>query len=90
MTFMSELDKLSFLLGKWKGYRQIQTEIFDSTHIRLSKGSISEWVHGVHDPSGGKNAFCAVASPELAYVIGAIAGDGNLNVMGTITRRYSV
>jgi len=71
-----ELAKLSM------SYPQIQTEIFDSTHVRLSKGSISEWVRGIHNPSGGKNKFRAVASPELAYVIGVIAGDGNLNVHG--------
>src|SRR2546422_6665607 len=71
-----ELAKLSM------SYQQIQTEIFDSTHIRLSKGSISEWVRGIHNPSGGKNKFRAVASPELAYVIGVIAGDGNLSVHG--------
>src|SRR2546428_7003875 len=71
-----ELAKLSM------SYQQIQTEILESTHIRLSKGSISEWVRGIHNPSGGKNKFRAVASPELAYVIGVIAGDGNLNVHG--------
>ena len=71
-----ELAKLSL------SYRQIQAEILDSTHILLSKGSISGWIRGVHNPSGGKNKFRAVASPELAYVIGAIAGDGNLNVHG--------
>jgi intein-encoded DNA endonuclease-like protein len=71
-----ELTKLSM------SYQQIQTEIFDSTHIRLSKGSISEWVQGIHNPSGGKNKFREVASPELAYVIGVITGDGNLNVHG--------
>jgi len=59
-----------------------KTEIFDSTHIRLSKSSISEWVRGIHNPSSGKNKFRAVASPELALVIGVIAGDGNLNVHG--------
>jgi intein-encoded DNA endonuclease-like protein len=48
----------------------------------LSKGSISEWVHGIHDPSGGTNKFHTDPSPELAYVIGVIAGDGNLNVHG--------
>jgi intein-encoded DNA endonuclease-like protein len=63
-------------------YQQIQTEIFDSTHIWLSKGSISGWVRGIHNPSGGKNTFRAVASPELAYVIGVITGDGNLNIHG--------
>src|SRR5436853_4157020 len=63
-------------------YRDIQAEILDSTHILLSKGSISGWIRGIHNPSGGKNKFRAVASPELAYVIGAIAGDGNLNVHG--------
>src|SRR5213594_4145290 len=71
-----ELAKLSM------SYQQIQTEILESTHIRLSKGSISEWVRGIHNPSGGKNKFRAVASPELAYVIGVIAGDGNLSVHG--------
>jgi intein-encoded DNA endonuclease-like protein len=71
-----ELTKLSM------SYQQIQTEIFESTHIRLSKGSISGWVRGIHNPSGGKNKFRAVASPELAYVIGVIAGDGNLSVHG--------
>jgi intein-encoded DNA endonuclease-like protein len=71
-----ELTKLSM------SYQQIQTEIFKSTHIRLSKGSISGWVRGIHNPSGGKNKFRAVASPELAYVIGVIAGDGNLSVHG--------
>jgi intein-encoded DNA endonuclease-like protein len=63
-------------------YRQIQAEILDSTHILLSKGSISGWIRGIHNPSGGKNKFRTVASPELAYVIGAITGDGNLNVHG--------
>src|SRR5467141_2304350 len=63
-------------------YQQIQTEIFESTHIWLSKGSISGWVRGIHNPSGGKNKFRAVASPELAYVIGVIAGDENLSVHG--------
>ncbi len=71
-----ELTKLSM------SYQQIQTEIFESTHIWLSKGSISGWVRGIHNPSGGKNKFRAVASPELAYVIGVIAGDGNLSVHG--------
>ena len=66
-----ELTKVSV------SYLQIQTEIFDSTHIWLSKGSISEWVRGIHNPSGGKNEFRAVVSPELAYVIGLIAGIGS-------------
>jgi intein-encoded DNA endonuclease-like protein len=33
-------------------------------------------------PSGRTNKFRTDASPELAYVIGVIAGDGNLNVHG--------
>src|SRR2546426_11420996 len=71
-----ELAKLSM------SYQQIQTEMFDSTHMWLSKGSISGWVGGNHNPSNGANKFSAVASPELAYVIGVIAGDGNLSVHG--------
>ena len=73
---VTDLAKLS------RSYRQIQTEVFDFTQIWLSKGSISAWVRGIHNPAGRTNKFNTDASPELAYVIGAIVGDGNLNVHG--------
>jgi intein-encoded DNA endonuclease-like protein len=71
-----ELSKLSM------SYRQIQAALFDYAHIWLSKGSISCWVRGIHNPSGRTNKFHTDPSPELAYVIGVITGDGNLNVHG--------
>jgi intein-encoded DNA endonuclease-like protein len=75
-------SRVSDLANLSRSYRQIQTEVFDFTQIWLSKGSISAWVRGIHNPSGRTNKFNTDASPELAYVIGAIVGDGNLNVHG--------
>ena len=40
------------------------------------------WVNGLHDPTGRLNRFRPNPSPELAYVIGVILGDGNLNIHG--------
>src|SRR5438093_11259814 len=56
---VSELAKLSI------SYRQIHTDIFGSTRIWLSKGSISEWVRGIHNPSGRTNKFPTDAYPAL-------------------------
>ena len=75
-------SRVSDLANLSRSYRQIQTEVFDFAQIWLSKGSISAWVRGIHNPSGRTNKFNTDASPELAYVIGAIVGDGNLNVDG--------
>ncbi|HVH15073.1 MAG TPA: LAGLIDADG family homing endonuclease [Candidatus Angelobacter sp.] len=63
-------------------YRQVQNSIFAKTNIRLSKGTISAWARGIHRPTGRVNWFCSNPSPELAYVIGVVLGDGNLNIHG--------
>ena len=61
-------------------FAQLQRNLFEKTQIRLSKATISGWVHGAHDPLGRVNKFDAEPSPELAYTIGVVLGDGNLNV----------
>src|SRR5207247_10244831 len=76
-TRVLELAKLSM------SYQQIQTEIFDSTHIWRSKGPISGWVRGIHHQSGERKAFCEVASPDFAFVMGWSAGVGILTVTDT-------
>jgi len=47
-----------------------------------SKGQLSEWLRGIHDPFGSANRFLANPTPELAYVIGVKLGDGSLNRKG--------
>ena len=63
-------------------YRQVQETIFNQRQVWLSKGTISGWSRGIHNPSGRENSFSAVPSPELAYVIGVVLSDGNLNIHG--------
>ena len=36
----------------------------------------------IHNPLGKVNQFQSGPSPELAYVIGVVLGDGNLNIHG--------
>jgi intein-encoded DNA endonuclease-like protein len=47
-----------------------------------SKGQLSEWLRGIHLPFGSANRFVAEPTPELAYVIGVVLGDGSLNRQG--------
>ena len=63
-------------------YRQVQNTIFSQKYVWLSKGTISEWARGIHRPTGRVNSFRSNPSPELAYVIGVVLGDGNLNIHG--------
>jgi len=61
-------------------FAQLQREILERAQVRLSKATISGWVNGVHAPLGRVNRFEAEPSPDLAYIIGVVLGDGNLNV----------
>ena len=78
-----ELHRLvTDLAGRGLTYRQVQNAIFSREHLLLSKGTISGWTRGIHNPSGSLNSFRQVPSPELAYVIGVVLGDGNLSIHG--------
>ena len=61
-------------------YGQIIKQIEQRHGVRLPKSTVSVWVRGKHLPQGRAYRFEAKASPELAYVIGVVAGDGSLNV----------
>jgi intein-encoded DNA endonuclease-like protein len=63
-------------------YRQIQQAVLQQKHVWLSKSAISYWVRRIHNPLGKVNHFQSAPSPELAYVIGVVLGDGNLNIHG--------
>ena len=70
------------LAGLGLSYRQIRDAVLKAHQVRLPKSTISVWVNGLHDPTGRLNSFRPNPTPELAYVIGAILGDGNLNIHG--------
>ena len=70
------------LSGFGLSYRQIQEAVFGDRQVRLAKSTISVWVNGLHGPTGRLNNFWPNPTPELAYVIGVILGDGNLNIHG--------
>ena len=70
------------LVGRGLSYRRVQTAIFYHERLWLSKGTISEWVRGIHRPSGRINSFRPGPCPELAYVMGVVLSDGNLNIHG--------
>jgi intein-encoded DNA endonuclease-like protein len=70
------------LAGLGLSYRQIRDAVLKAHQVRLSKSTISVWVNGLHDPTGRLNSFRPNPTPELAYVIGVILGDGNLNIHG--------
>ncbi len=63
-------------------YRQIQQAVLQRKHAWLSKSTISYWARRIHNPLGKVNQFQSGPSPELAYVIGVVLGDGNLNIHG--------
>ncbi|GBC69910.1 hypothetical protein HRbin01_01615 [archaeon HR01] len=60
-------------------YRQIIDGIQSVHGVRLSKGHVSEWTRGIHNPYNGINIPSIdhlKLSEELSYIIGVIAGDG--------------
>jgi len=59
------------------GYRRIARALSESHGIIVPKGTVSNWILGVHNPSRRLHRhFTPFPSPELAYVIGAVLGDG--------------
>lgn len=61
-------------------YNQIIKKIEAEHGVKLRKSHISGWITGKHKPFGYVRAFDAVASPELAYVIGVKMGDASMSV----------
>jgi len=74
--------KVGELRGLGLSYAQILELVFRRQHVRLSKSTVSVWTRGIHSPNGRLNSFLANPTPELAYVIGVILSDGNLNIHG--------
>jgi intein-encoded DNA endonuclease-like protein len=72
-------DLVHTLRTRGMSYGRIQENISASLGSHISKGSISQWVRGIHKPLGRVNEFNQTATVELAYVIGVVLSDGNVN-----------
>jgi len=68
-------------------YREIRRRVFDEFGENVSKSIISYWIRRIHTPYGDglgrggedRRRHRLRPCPELAYVIGAILGDGTAN-----------
>jgi intein-encoded DNA endonuclease-like protein len=72
-------DLVHTLRARGMSYGRIQENISASLGSHISKGLVSEWVRGIHEPLGRVNEFNQTATLELAYVIGVVLSDGNIN-----------
>jgi intein-encoded DNA endonuclease-like protein len=73
-------------------YGGIVEEVYRRYGVRISKSSISEWLHGIHSPYNGRripSLELLKPSEELAYVIGAVLGDGYAHMRRRIIKGYS-
>ncbi len=61
-------------------YSQIRSLIKGKYHQMVPKGTISGWLSGKNTPRRAGHAIVLKPTPDLAYVIGAKAGDASLNV----------
>jgi len=73
-------DEVRRLRGLGLSYEEIINEIERIHGVTLDKSHISYWVRGIYNPYNEKRYIHTLGylrpSEELAYVIGAIAGDG--------------
>jgi intein-encoded DNA endonuclease-like protein len=70
-------ETLQLRRQKGWGYRRIACALSQSHGIHVPKGTVSNWILGRHNPSRRLHrGFKPSPSPELAYVIGSVLGDG--------------
>ncbi|MEM2496739.1 MAG: LAGLIDADG family homing endonuclease [Nitrososphaerota archaeon] len=72
-------DEVKKLRGEGLGYRKIKKKIEELYNISLSLSTISRWCRNTRSPYNGRripSIEFLEPSPELAYVIGVVAGDG--------------
>lgn len=79
---MRGFEKAKHLRAQGLPYSKIIETLRNEFGIETSKGQLSEWLRGIHDPLGGANSFSPNPTPELAYVIGVVLGDGSLTRKG--------
>jgi intein-encoded DNA endonuclease-like protein len=72
-------------------YRGIIGEVWRKYGVRLSKSHISYWIRGIHNPHNGRlipSMELLEPSETLAYIIGAVLGDGYPKIKGRFRKGY--
>jgi intein-encoded DNA endonuclease-like protein len=72
-------------------YRGIIGEVWRKYAVRLSKSHISYWIRGIHNPHNGRlipSMELLEPSETLAYIIGAVLGDGYPKIKGRVRKGY--
>ncbi|MCR4335734.1 MAG: hypothetical protein NUV57_04310 [archaeon] len=60
------------------GYKKIIKKFKEEKQVKLSLGTLSYWFNNDVKMIGGENYFIPEPSPELAYILGVMFGDGSL------------
>jgi len=80
---MKLFDEVRRLRGLGLSYGEIIDEIERMYGVTLNPSHISYWIRGVHNPSNDPRRIPTLdhlrPSEELAYIIGAMVGDGNVS-----------
>jgi intein-encoded DNA endonuclease-like protein len=72
-------------------YRGIIGEVTRKYAVRLSKSHISYWIRGIHNPHNGRlipSMELLEPSETLAYIIGAVLGDGYPKIKRRFRKGY--
>jgi intein-encoded DNA endonuclease-like protein len=72
-------------------YRGIIGEVWRRYRVRLSKSHISYWIRGIHNPHNGRlipSLELLEPSEALAYIIGAVLGDGYPKIKRRVRKGY--
>jgi intein-encoded DNA endonuclease-like protein len=72
-------------------YKEIAGEVWRRYGVRLSKSHISYWIRGIHNPHNGRlipSMELLEPSETLAYIIGAVLGDGYPKIKGRVRKGY--
>src|SRR3970282_262505 len=64
------------LRGEGMSYRRIVSELAYLHGVKLDRSRMSFWLRGLQTPLGRVPNPALTPSPQLAYVIGCILGDG--------------
>lgn len=86
-------EEVRELRRKGLGYRRIRKNIKELYGVTLNNAVISHWCRGIHTPYNGARIPTIdhlEPSPELAYVIGVVAGDGWVVKISTRSGGYRI